>query len=76
VIHLLLKMARNVDEAANFDIVQLTEQEPGTCDKHHRDCARQDKTDLVWERISHEMKKSGGIYIFIINTYCHVSGVP
>jgi hypothetical protein len=29
VIHLLLEMARKVDEAANFIFVQLTEQEPG-----------------------------------------------
>jgi hypothetical protein len=29
VIHLFLKMAIKVDEAANFVFVQLTEQEPG-----------------------------------------------
>jgi hypothetical protein len=28
-------------------------------DKNHPDCARQDKIDLAWERISHEIKKSG-----------------
>jgi hypothetical protein len=29
VINLFLKVARKVDEAANFDFVQLIEQEPG-----------------------------------------------
>jgi hypothetical protein len=28
-IHLFLKMARKVDEAVNFDFVQLNKQEPG-----------------------------------------------
>jgi hypothetical protein len=39
---LLLKMARKVDEAANFVFVQLIEQ-----DKRHPDYARQDKIDLA-----------------------------
>jgi hypothetical protein len=46
-------MARKVDEAANFVFVQLIEQEPGIYDKRHPDYARQDKTDLAWERIYH-----------------------
>jgi hypothetical protein len=49
-------MARNVDKAANFILVQLTEQEPGIYDKSYPDYARQDKTDLTWEKISHEME--------------------
>jgi hypothetical protein len=44
VIHLFLKMARKVDEAADFVFVQ----EPGIYDKRHPDCARQDKIDLTW----------------------------
>jgi hypothetical protein len=56
-------MARRVYEAANFVFVQLIEQEPGLYDKSQSDYARQDKIDLVWERISHEMKESG-MYIF------------
>jgi hypothetical protein len=28
-------------------------------DKRQSDYAKQDKTDLAWERISHEMKESG-----------------
>jgi hypothetical protein len=51
-------MARKVDDAANFVFVQLIEQEPGIYDKRHPDYARQDKVDLTWERISHEMKES------------------
>jgi hypothetical protein len=47
-------MARKVDEAANFVFVQLIEREPGMYDKSHPDCARQDRIDLVWERISYE----------------------
>jgi hypothetical protein len=58
-IHLLLKMARKVDEAVNFVFVQLTEQEPGVYDKCHADYTRSDKVDLAWERISHDMKESG-----------------
>jgi hypothetical protein len=46
-------MAWKVDEAANFVFVQLTEQESGIYDKCHTAYARQDKTDLAWERISH-----------------------
>jgi hypothetical protein len=45
-------MAREIDEIANFVFVQLTEQEPGIYDKCHADCARHDKMDLAWERIS------------------------
>lgn len=45
-IHLFLKMARQVDEAGNFVFVQLTDHEPGICDERHPDCARQDK--IVW----------------------------
>jgi hypothetical protein len=56
-------MARKVDEAANFVFVQLIEQESGVYDKSHPDYSRRDKIDLVWERISHEMKESG-MYIF------------
>jgi hypothetical protein len=52
-------MARKVDEAANFVPAQLIAQEPGIYDKCHADCARQDKMDLAWERISHETKESG-----------------
>jgi hypothetical protein len=59
VIHLLLLMARKVDEAANFVFVQLTGQEPSTYDKYHPGSVRRDKIDLAWERISHEMKESG-----------------
>ncbi|PNF36594.1 hypothetical protein B7P43_G14682 [Cryptotermes secundus] len=47
-------MARKFDKVANFVFVQFTEQEPGIYDKCHRDCTRQDKLDLAWERISHE----------------------
>jgi hypothetical protein len=39
--------------------VQLTEKEPGINDKCHADCARQDKIDWDWERISHETKETG-----------------
>jgi hypothetical protein len=58
-IDLLLKMAQNVEEAANFVFVQLIEQAPGIYDKRYPDYARQDKIYLGWERISHEMKESG-----------------
>jgi hypothetical protein len=57
-IHLFLKMARKVDEAANF-FVQLIEQEPDMYDKRHSDYARQDQIDMAWEGISHETEKSG-----------------
>jgi hypothetical protein len=59
VIDLFVKVARKVDEAANFVFVQLTEQEPGIYDKRHSDYARWDKIDLAWEIISHETKESG-----------------
>jgi hypothetical protein len=35
-------MERKVDEAANFVLVQLIEQEPGIYDKRHPDHARRD----------------------------------
>jgi hypothetical protein len=54
VIRLFLKVGRKDDEAANFVFVQLIKQEPGIHDKRHPDYAREDKIDLVWERISHE----------------------
>jgi hypothetical protein len=56
-------MAQKVDEAANFVFVQLIEQEPGVYDKRHADCATRDKTDLPWERISHETMESGSCLI-------------
>jgi hypothetical protein len=59
VIHLFVKMVRKVDEASNFVFVQLIGQEPGIYDKCHPVCARQDKIDLAWERISHETKEFG-----------------
>jgi hypothetical protein len=43
-------MAKKVDEAANFILVQLIEKEPGIYDKHHPDYARRDKVDLAWEK--------------------------
>jgi hypothetical protein len=58
-------MARKLDEAANFVLVQLIEKESGIYDKGHLDYARRDKVDLAWEKISHEMKESGIIYIYI-----------
>jgi hypothetical protein len=45
VIHLFVKMARKVNEASNFVLVQLIE--PGINDKRHPDYARQDKIDLA-----------------------------
>jgi hypothetical protein len=48
-------MARKVDEAANFDLVQLFAQEPGIYDNRQPDYARRDIIDLAWEKISHEM---------------------
>jgi hypothetical protein len=59
VIHLFVKVARKVDEAANFVFVQLIEQEPGIYDKRHPDYARRDEINLTWDRIFHEMKESG-----------------
>jgi hypothetical protein len=38
--------------------MQLTDQEPVIYDNCHADYARQDKIDLIWERISHETKES------------------
>jgi hypothetical protein len=58
-IHLFLKIARKVDEAANFVFVQLIEEEPGIYGKCHSDYARLDKIDLAWERIPDESKESG-----------------
>jgi hypothetical protein len=59
-------MTRKVDEAANFVFVQLIEQEPAIYDKRHPHYDRQDKTDLAWERISHEMKESGRrVYVYV-----------
>jgi hypothetical protein len=57
-IHLLLLMARKVDEAANFVFLQLIEQEPGLYAKCHAHYARQDEEDLAWETISHVIKQS------------------
>jgi hypothetical protein len=59
--HLFVKVARKVDDAANFVFVQLIEQEHGIqlYDKRQSDYARRDKIDLGWERISHETKESG-----------------
>jgi hypothetical protein len=59
VIHSFILIARKVDEETNFVFAQFIEQEPGIYDKCHADYPRQDKIDLVWERISHEMKESG-----------------
>jgi hypothetical protein len=53
-----------VDEAADFVFVQLTEQKPGICDKCHADYARQEETDLAWERISHEMESGSQLGSF------------
>jgi hypothetical protein len=68
VIHLFVKRARNVDEAANFVFVQLIEQQPGIYDKRHPDYARQDKVDLSWERIPHGTKQSESWLIFFEST--------
>jgi hypothetical protein len=74
-IHLFLKTARKFDEAANFVLVQLIEQEPDICNKRYQDYARRGKVDLAWEKISHKMKKAGMcvytrvciyIYIYVI----------
>jgi hypothetical protein len=48
VIHLFLKMARKVDEAANLVFVQLIEQELFIYDKRHPDCARSLVCDYVY----------------------------
>jgi hypothetical protein len=52
-IPLLVKVARNVDVAANFVFMKLIEQESGIYDKCHSDYAMRNKIDLAWERISH-----------------------
>jgi hypothetical protein len=72
VIHLFLKMARKIEEAANFAFVQLINQEPGIYHKCHADCAKQDKIDLVWERISHETKESGS-WLSSFQKYKHLN---
>jgi hypothetical protein len=59
VINLFVKVARKVDEAANFVFVQLIAQKPGIYDKRYPDYARRDKIDLALERISHETMESG-----------------
>jgi hypothetical protein len=46
--------------------VQLIEQRPGIYDKCHTDYARQDKTDLAWERISHIPKKKKKLHDVIL----------
>jgi hypothetical protein len=40
VVQLFVKIARKVDEAANFVLVQLIQQESGIYDKRHPDYAR------------------------------------
>jgi hypothetical protein len=40
-------MARKTDEAANFVLVQLIEQEPGIYNKRYPDYARRGKVDLA-----------------------------
>jgi hypothetical protein len=55
---LFITVARQVDEAANF-FLQLIEKEAGIYDKRHLDYARRNKTDLAWERKSHDTKESG-----------------
>jgi hypothetical protein len=58
--------ARKVDEAANFAFVQLIEQEPAMYDKRNADCARWDKIDLAWERISRRMEESSMcVYVYM-----------
>jgi hypothetical protein len=52
-------MAIKVDEAPNFVLLHLFDQEPGIYDKCHPDYARQGKRDLVSERTSRETKESG-----------------
>lgn len=61
VIYCIVQTVRKIDEASNSAFVQLVEQEPGL--KIHSDYAWWDKVDLVWQRISHQMKEHGG-YIF------------
>jgi hypothetical protein len=64
-------MAQKFHEAANFVFVQLIEQDPGIYDKRHPDYGRRDKTDLAWEKISHEMKESGMLCIRIYRARAH-----
>jgi hypothetical protein len=69
VFHLFVKVARKVDEAANFVFcflffLQLTEQEPGIYDKRHTDYAMRDKIDFAWERISHETESGSRLSSF------------
>jgi hypothetical protein len=45
---MFVKMARQVDEAPNFILVRLIEQELGIYDKRQPDYARRDKIDLAW----------------------------
>jgi len=61
VIYCIVQTVWKVDEASNSAFVQLIELEPGL--NIHSDYAWRDKVDLVWERISHEMKERGR-YIF------------
>jgi hypothetical protein len=61
-------VARRVDEAANFGLMQLIEQKPSIYDKCHPGCARWDKTDLACGRIYHGMESGMYIY-FVIKTY-------
>jgi hypothetical protein len=65
-----VKKARKVDKAANFVLVQLTEQKPGIYDKSHPDYARQNKTDLTWEKISHEMESGICVHVCL---YIHIA---
>jgi hypothetical protein len=48
---LFVKVTRKVDEAANFALVQLIDQEPAIYAKRNPDYARRDKVDLAWEKI-------------------------
>jgi hypothetical protein len=53
-------MARKADEAAKFCFCAVNLAGAWSVyDKCHADCARWDKIDLDWERISHEMKEPG-----------------
>jgi inosine/xanthosine triphosphate pyrophosphatase family protein len=72
VIHLFFKIAWKVDEAVNFAFVLLIVQEPGIYAKRHADHARQDKIDLAWERISHEMKESGWLVCMYVCMYVRI----
>jgi hypothetical protein len=47
VIHLFVKMARKVDEVADFVFVQLTDQKPAIYDKRQAHYPRRDKIDLA-----------------------------